>query len=559
MPAIHEPVKPTQSVELTNVLDARFAVSLKHLLAVLWFSAFYLYYAFIPIHHTDIWGHIAYGEWMLSRRALPTEDPFVALAGGVPITCTAWLGQIVYAVAGDLGGVEGYPLLFALLSLATYLVVARTSFLQTGGFGLGVGLSIVAWFLNFTRHRVIRPEAFGLLACAVLLWLLVRDRPWRSNRAADESGPRFGLTTWIGVPLVFALWANLHGSFIVGLLILGCGLAGRALEAAWLSRGSVRAVLLDREFRSWLWLTELAFAATLLNPYGMDLVLHTVIFPNNPNLNDVVEWFRPDIMSVEGILLAGSLVGSMVLLRHSRVPVTPAQVLLIGGFALLVLLRVRMIAWYSMIFVYVAAPHVADVTGRLRTWWRSLDLPHADLGWTGPSFRYTAVSLLLVWLAFVFSPASTPLFGGKPRTDRHLYSHDTPLALTQYLKEHPPVGQIMNPQWWGDWLAFKGPKDLQVFMTTNAVHVAPRRVWLDYLALARGDDGFQRRLDRYRINTIIIHKELQAPTARLVRGLSGWKVAYEDEQALVSVRVPDEPTDEVPAKEPAEAETADVE
>lgn len=556
MPAIHDPVTTKPPVELTSVLDARFAVSLKHLLAVLWFSAFYLYYAFIPIHHTDIWGHIAYGEWMLSHRALPTEDPYVTLAGGVPITCTAWLGQTVYAVAGDLGGVEGYPLLFALLSLATYLVVARTSFLQTDGFGLGVGLSIFAWLLNFSRHRVIRPEAFGLLACALLLWLLVRDRPWRSNRAVGESGPRFGLMTWIGIPLVFALWANLHGSFIVGLLILGCGLAGRALEAAWISRGSLRAVLGDRELRSWLWLTELAFAATLLNPYGMDLILHTIIFPNNPNLNDVVEWFRPDIMSVEGILLAGSLACWMFLLRHSRVPVTPAQVLLIGGFALLVLLRVRMIAWYSMIFVYVVAPHVAEVTSRCRTWLRSLDLPHMVLGWTGPSFRYTAVSLLLVWLAFVFSPASTPLFGGKPRTDRHLYSHDTPLALTKYLNEHPPVGQIMNPQWWGDWLAFKGPKDLQVFMTTNAVHVAPRRVWLDYLALARGEEGFQRRLDRYRINTIIVHKELQAPTARLVRGLSGWKVAYEDDLALVAERVPAEPLEADPADE---AETANVE
>jgi hypothetical protein len=557
MPAIHDPVTTTPAVELTSVLDARFAVSLKHLLAVLWFSAFYLYYAFIPIHHTDIWGHIAYGEWMLSHRALPAEDPFVTLAGGVPITCTAWLGQIVYAVAGELGGVEGYPFLFALLSLITYLVVARTSFLQTGGFGLGVGLSIFAWLLNFSRHRVIRPEAFGLLACAVLLWLLVRDRPWRAIRGAGESGPRFGLTTWIGMPVVFALWANLHGSFIVGLLILGCGLAGRALEVAWISRGSLRAILSDRELRSWLWLTELSFAATLLNPYGMDLVLNTIIFPSNPNLNDVVEWFRPDIMSVEGLLLAGSLVCWMVLLRHSRVPVTPAQVLLIGGFALLVLLRVRMIAWYSMIFVYVAAPHVADVTARCRAWLRSLDLPHADLGWAGPSFRYTAISLLLVWLAFVFSPASTPLFGGKPRTDRHRYSHETPLALTKFLNEHPPVGQIMNPQWWGDWLAFKGPRDLQVFMTTNAVHVAPRRVWLDYLALARGDEGFQRRLDRYRINTIIVHKELQAPAARLARGLTGWKVAYEDDLALVVERVPDQPTEESPAAEATE--TANVE
>ena len=96
--------------------------------------------------------------------------------------------------------------------------------------------------------------------------------------------------------------------------------------------------------------------------------------------------------------------------------------------------------------------------------------------------------------------------------------------------------QIANPQWWGDWLVWDGPPELQVFMTTNAVHVAPARIWKDYLILARGGPGLEQRLDRYRINTIVMHKELQPRLIRIVRRYEDWKITYEDEVGLVAVR-----------------------
>src|SRR5688572_20372363 len=94
--------------QLQPVLSERYALELKHLIVTLWFGLFLMYHSYTPLFHSDIWGHVAYGNWILDHHALPAEDPFVRLAEGVPVVCTAWLGQVLFALAGRAGGPEGY-------------------------------------------------------------------------------------------------------------------------------------------------------------------------------------------------------------------------------------------------------------------------------------------------------------------------------------------------------------------------------------------------------------------------------------------------------------------
>ena len=85
-------------------------------------------------------------------------------------------------------------------------------------------------------------------------------------------------------------------------------------------------------------------------------------------------------------------------------------------------------------------------------------------------------------------------------------------------------------------MTLNGPEGLDVMMTTNAVHVVPPRVWKDYLAIAEGEEGLERRLDHYRINTIVISKSLQGPLYRQTRRLRGWEKVYDDEVGLIVSR-----------------------
>lgn len=536
--APHRNAAPPIAEVLTPKLSAAWALDGRHLLLIAGFALLFMHHNYLPLFHSDIWGHIAYGNWILDHRALPADEPFVTLAEGVPIVDTAWLGQVLFALAGRGGDPEGYSHLFAIAVLAGSLVLMRAIYLQTRSAGIAATGAWLAWFLNFSRHAVIRPEVFGTFCFAVLWWLVVRTDERRSRGLPGVNESRIG-PAWLPyvlMPLLFALWANLHGSFIVGFAVLGSYVAGRAVEVLWVSRDVV-AVLRDGCFRRWLVLSELAVLGTCATPYGFDLLLHTLLFPSNPNLKDVLEWFPLEMVSLEGIPMGLSWVLLLVVLRHSRARVAVSDVLVLGVFSLAVCLRVRMISWYAPSLMVVLAPHVAEICSRLKVTQQGERFVRLTEPLYRRSFRLTLIAGLMVWVTFAFSPISRPVLGGKPRPQDRLYSNDTPLGVTEWLREHPPQGMVANPQWWGDWIVWDGPAGIEVMMTTNSVHVVPQRVWKDYLAISQAQPGLSRKLNKYRVNTIIVCRELQSSLERTVRGMSDWQVVYEDEVGLVATRV----------------------
>ncbi len=531
-------------------------------LVVMGFCLLFIICNYMRLFYSDIWGHIAYGNWILDHQALPTVEPFVTLAEGMPVMCTAWLGQVVLAIGGRLGGAEAYSAMFAVCVTLTYLILARASYLQTSRLGISALAAMLAWGVNFGRNAVIRPEMFGSLCFAVLLWLAVRsdtDRE-RNPLSEDDTQPEpltFGkqLGLWLGVPILFVIWANLHGSFVVGFAVLGAYALGRGLEVFWKDR-SLSAVLSDSLFRRWFIAAELAVLASMVNPYGFDLLLHTAMFPSNPNLQNIMEWYSLKIDSVEGITVGLSWVLTLFVFRHSRKRVSPSDVILFAIFTLAACLRIRMVAWYGPVWMIVIAPHLKDVFDQYTEPVLGARYEKFQAWAEEKSSRICLFSLLLIWLTFSFSPISMFVLGGAPRKAELQYHGNTPLGVTKYLRENPPEGLVFNPQWWGDWLVWDGPKNLEVMVTTNAVHVVPFLVWRDYLNISAAQSDREQLLSKYRINTMIVHKQLQRELHQSLLQNPTWRIVYEDDLSLIVKRVRAEaPVEEATPEDQPEAVT----
>lgn len=506
-------------------LADRLAIPRGYITLTLIFGVVFLYYSYIPLFHSDIWGHVIYGEWILEHEALPEADPYLDLAAGVQVTCTAWLSQVIFGGAYRVGGAEFVSIIFGVTNLAMWAVLTTACFLRCRSLWSAVAAAVLCWIASWSRHAVVRPEIFGSL-CFALLLLGVTLRTQKKQTSDAETSTRWVVLFHIGIGLLFALWANLHGSYIVGIGVLGCQLIGRAIDTGFKSR-SLEGIVHDRECWRWLVACEIAVLATLINPYGIDLLIHTLVFPSNPNLKDVLEWFSLEMVSFEGIEIGFSWIVLAILLRFSKASFRPADVLMLSIFCLATVMRVRMQSWYAPVFAVVMAPHIANVCSRL--------IPPAETDESRVPMN-TCFALFVIWICFAISPASTPILGGDDRPADKLFGKASPIKLTEFLRSHSPGGQVLNPQWWGDWLAAFGPKDIKLFMTTNAVHITPRRVWQDYMSLARAEQTFEATLDRYRVNTIIVHKELQVPLARKVKYMSGWKNVYEDDLGLIMMR-----------------------
>ena len=526
-----EPAAKPLRLELSD----RFALRWQHVVLCTALSLFFVYLSYVPIFHSDIWGHVHYGNWIIENGQLPQEDPFLPLAEGMYVVDNAWLAQVIFAKVESIGGPQGMSSLFALTVFATYLIYARIFFLFSRNPLLVIAGLFLLFFVGFSRHAIIRPEIFGGLCLAVLFWMLVRVEPWQCRvlggrpQSNDDRWPRW---MWLCIPLMFLFWANAHGSFAVGLVVLGCHALGRVIEVVWKTRNPL-ACFFDRDCQRWILMTELAVAATLINPYGLDLLIQTARFGQNPNLRDVMEWYPLKLIDLEGIQYCISIVLMVVLLRHSRIRMRATEVLMLMFFAFSVAPTIRMIGWYAPLFAFLMVPHLTNALSRRQ------QKEHPEQ--SGPQrhdlsrFAGTLLCILLFWCGFALSPISRPLLGGTPREKETIFSRGTPHGVTNYLRENPPEGLVFAPQWWGDYLNWSAPADMKVFMTTN-LHLAPRQVWRDYLRVARGQSGWEGILDKYDVGTLVVHKELQVPMARNIRRTRLWRIVYEDRQGVVLQR-----------------------
>jgi hypothetical protein len=208
-------------------------------------------YALKVAPDSDLWWHLKTGEMILEQRGLPEADPFSFTAAGAPWTNHEWLADVVLAAAYSAGADRALlALRIALLLIATgalaRLLWSRLPHPLLVLAGVLLAAPVLRVFMNF------RPHAYTYALTLLLLLLL----------EASRRRPRM---LWIAPPLV-ALWANLHGGFLLGLGILVLGVAS---HLAGFEDDGPRPDAAAR--RTLLAPLALAFAAPLVNPYGFGL------------------------------------------------------------------------------------------------------------------------------------------------------------------------------------------------------------------------------------------------------------------------------------------------
>jgi hypothetical protein len=274
--------------------------------------------------------------------------------------------------------------------------------------------------------------------------------------------------------------------------------------------------------------------ATLCNPYGYELLVRAFAWPASANLRELVTWQPLNFASVGGCAFALSWLVLVAVMRHSRRAVSVAHALILVLFAAATATAAGTLSWYAIVFSFVLVPHLADVGTQFSTR-RTKRHARADRN-VGPiGWMPTLLAILAIWTTFTLSGLGQTVLGGAARSDKQILSDDTPLGVTEYLQANPPQGQTFHPRWWGDWLAMRGPDGFQAFVTSN-VQLAPSHVWVDYGRITRAEPGWQRALDRYRVNTVIVDPTMQPLLASVLREASQWSLRYDDDQALVFVK-----------------------
>jgi hypothetical protein len=188
----------------------------------------------------DLWGHLRFGLDSLRDGALAVDDPY-SFTQDRPQVYHEWLGAVLLGLAYEAAGVPGILVLKA--SIAFAILGVMLGWLRRLNASYAFLLASLAAVNLLPLSLVTRPQIWTALAMVTLVRLLLDGR-----------------YLWI-LPL-FAIWANLHGGWVMGLGVLGVWCAAFVVDTWW------------RTCRvTWLllFLPVGALAATLLTPYGWDL------------------------------------------------------------------------------------------------------------------------------------------------------------------------------------------------------------------------------------------------------------------------------------------------
>jgi hypothetical protein len=469
-------------------------VSLQRLWAFLAVGLPVLAVTMLDLPSVDLTYHLRAGAQILDTRAIPSVDTWTFTASGLPWVDQQWGAQVLLAAAFRIGGWTGLVLFKAALVLTIFVClfeIARRRGLQAR---LAALLTLAAFGVAAPTLSL-RPQMIGMALFAIVL-LVVADR---------RAHPRL---LW-AVPVIVLIWANIHGSFFLGLVVLGL---------AWLEDIHDRIEQPGRVLR----IAIVAALAACVTPIGPWVWSYAVGLSTNSQItNQVAEWRSTSLRDEPGLVFFASVVGLVAIMaRRGRVVAWPTLLSLLAFFVIGAY-AVRGLAWWPLAVVPVIAGVL--VVDRARD-------PDRQLATEAPRMRRINIGIaaLIVVTGVIFLPLWRPLDTGTNAPAGAVgYA---PSGITGALRNlGRPGDRVFNPQPWGSWFEFAEP-DLAVAIDSR-IELFPAEVWDGYGDVAAGVEGWQAQLDQWGVTIAVVMAADDGLGARL--SAAGWRTAYSDRDGSI--------------------------
>ncbi len=457
----------------------------------------------------DLGRHLRVGQAMIAERELFHTDRFSFTAAGRPFVPYEWLSEVLFAGTHDVGGLAGVLVLVALVVAATYAALAL--FLNRSGVdpALAFFTAIVAG-VSGAFHWLARPHVFTILGAVLLLWIL------------ERGGRRTPLLTGA----LFLVWANLHGGFLYGLVLIVVYVVADAM--APLGAGAREAPA--RELRRHALALGAALAAACLTPSGLALFPHVIGYLGKSYLVDrTAEYQSPDFHEWYGRVFLALLVAMLGALAWSRrrLPLPWLGVLLANtAFALN---SARNIPLFAVTAVPLVAMHLDPAWRRVRLGtvarMRSAFARASEVAATGPWSAAAACAMLAL-------AAGHGSIAGRALLPAAFDPAVFPVEAVREARTARLQGRIFNEFAWGGYLLYAWPEQ-KVFIDGQTDFYG-EAITRSYTRIRGQEPGWREELDRWKIDLLLLPSSSALAAAALAT--NEWRVWHRDATAMVLVR-----------------------
>lgn len=446
----------------------------------------------IKMSTVDLAYHLRLGEQIL-HGTFPRVDSFTFSASGLPWVDQQWGAQALMALAHRPDGWNSLLLAKSALIALTFVFVFGACRSAGASVRAAAGLT-VAGYLVSAQNLGMRPQLFAAPLFAAVLWISAgrREHPARQ---------------W-AIPLLVVIWCNVHGSFVLGPVLVGLD---------WLEDLRTRSPDARRTFL----IGALSVAATVVNPFGWRVWAYAVEITTNPTITRFAsEWKPTTIETFTGVTLFLSVAGVVVFFSRRSGPVPWTTLLRLGLFFALALPAIRGALWWGLAvppaLAGCMAPRAASVGNDRRG---------------SPMLNRIVVATVLLGVAVTLPWWRS---AGPPGTSPPLLTDAPDDLVAAAAVSTAPGDHVWVDQVWGSWFEYRLPDRLT--LVDSRIELFPQRVWTDYLDAATGREGWQDILDRWQVDVAVLSTRQSAELLERIARDAGWRRTYTSDDGSVYVR-----------------------
>jgi hypothetical protein len=450
----------------------------------------------------DTLWHIKVGQVMLDSGQILTHDVFSHTVANKAWTAHEWLSEVFMAFCYNLGGLPGVTLVFFVIVSISMALLFKASQKLSNEWSAFCAITIAAAFAQI--HLLARPHIFTWLFGSIFLYLLInQDRK-----------------LWV-LPILTAIWGNLHGGVLIGIVLQGAFLSGSFLDACS-----------EKSFKDWrhhwpkirqpFYIFLLSLLALGCNPFGYSLLWFPFKVTAEVFSQNIAEWKAPDLQEMWYVRVWLIMLAALIASQGRRL--SWVWRLLLVFFVYQALGHVRHLSIAAMFLAPWTAMSISELFKRT-----NLQKPKGDevalSPYSGPLL--IGVSFLILSSFSISQPAWWQNFTAKSFALPDRYTQ----GAISYLKEHGYPGEhLLNEYSWGGFLLFDLDPPPKVFIDGRA-DMYGEKVFSDYAKLTYIHPDMDDLLIEYKIDWILYPKD-----SFLIRYMSTkpeWEKVYGDDEISI--------------------------
>jgi len=499
-----------------QVRRKRFGVSIDQLWIIGVLAIFTLLVSLMPVFPNDFWWHLKIGEIIYQTKTIPKTNLFAwTLSPDYPYVYGAWFGELLLYIIYQLGKVSLLIFIRTVLTIAAFILIGYEAKRRSGSWRIAGFVLLFACAMS-TNNTIVRPQFWAWIPFAIFYIFLSRFVDGQLN-------PKWLLL----FPLIMAFWVNAHGSFILGIVLLGIFFVGEGIRKLLKMSGAM-----EWQGLGWIALSgALTFLATLINPRFVSIYFYVNKLMTDKSVQKLtIEWQSPTPHDYASIIFYISILIMIGFLVYSPRRLTPTELLLIVSFLWLAWGGVRYVVWFGMVGMTVLAGPIRACIKK-PSW---LAVPPKNT-------LNLVIAIILVIPAIIAQPwiiSKIPLPKGyakfvinDPKIGPLLYKY-TPIGAAEYLKQNPG-GKLFNEMSFGSYLIWYVPEQ-GVFADTRT-ELYSYDFWMDYIKINDGIRSMEL-LDKYGANRVLLNPTEDEELLYLLGKNSSWKLEYSDDVSQIWIK-----------------------